>query len=124
MWAQRILGMLVAGKQTMGRGRRTTETLRQAQGDNLQKVGGLNEERRQAGRSIGSAQSPELRPSGVGTPRRRLGAALAPRLTISGSDQQAGRQVRSVFAKATTRLRRLQRLAKRPGWINDNRGPL
>jgi hypothetical protein len=31
-------------------------------------------------RGFGSAQSPELRPSGVGTTRRRLGATLAPRL--------------------------------------------
>jgi hypothetical protein len=30
-------------------------------------------------RSVGSAQSPELRPSGVDTSRRHLGAALAPR---------------------------------------------
>src|ERR1035438_5290759 len=30
-------------------------------------------------RSVGSAQAPELRPSGVDTSRRHLGAALAPR---------------------------------------------
>jgi hypothetical protein len=30
--------------------------------------------------SVGSAQHPELRPSGVGTTRRRLGASQAPRL--------------------------------------------
>src|SRR5437016_4547983 len=31
-------------------------------------------------RSVGVAQAPELRPSGVGTTQRRLGATLAPRL--------------------------------------------
>ena len=42
--------------------------------------GGFVSENEPTGEGFGSAQPPELRPSGVGTTRRRLGATLAPRL--------------------------------------------